>query len=650
MDNQDMFMKCNEIHKSGSAEYVKDPAPTVTETERLERTIVASEAAKAGVADEDTTIAKIRPAEEPLLPFLGQSRSPVSTGTFVAAAKNNSTYPSWLVYVAIPGLLVTSALAIFLIDTSRTNTVFSGSFYTFTIENRATIQIFIQVLSHVLGSIHLFAITAVFNAFTRRLFSKRAISLDFLSILPPAFWAGATTPVATSRYETRTIQLPQYGADPQALFWNVTIGSSTVPVTRNQFGSFSYSPVRNILGSVLDEAALAIAPNTEIQTHRKLDNSGYTYIGRSYGVGASIGLSSTTLDPTLERYRFFEDGYISDLTCWYNRTMGLHVFLGQAASASGIPDIYFACGDISNGSGECVSFPGYSDQEVVAMLGHTKNGVNQLGLTTGISASAYTALNQTSCNIFFTPKRFVVDVDSTQKTITVSPTEASVKDIDPTSNANAQADGRLPGQVVHNILDQMGMLCQASASAEFSPLGNALIANIANAFNARSNGFIPTNLNDTELGLLGIESSLSTMVDSFLLAYSSAQFIIAGANNNGIQTTTMDVTVAGIRIGESSYIYTIAAINFCLIMLLIIEAVRNRGWKDQGYFDYRDLKSVIVGASIGGDGVASEVMRRKEAMGEEWVGDPSDRITGKVMVVLNGEGGGSIGLGSKSRD
>jgi hypothetical protein len=268
------------------------------------------------------------------------------------------------------------------------------------------------------------------------------------------------------------VDIPQYGPDPRSEFWNRTIGNTSPNITRTTDGSFSYSPVRNILGSMLDGASLATAPNASFQTHRKLDNTGYTFHGRFYGAGGSVGLAALPSVSGLQQYSFFEDGYLSNVTCWYNDTMDFHVYLGQQTSSIidpiKYPDLYLGCGYISSGSYECIAFPGYGDKEVVALLGNPYQGRNIWGIATGADAVKYASLNGTSCEVVFNRKTFAVSVDLVEKLINVTATERVPDDIDPTS----AGIGLSQGQLALNVVQQIGMVVQVSGSTEFSPLGN----------------------------------------------------------------------------------------------------------------------------------------------------------------------------------
>jgi hypothetical protein len=61
---------------------------------------------------------------------------------------------------------------------------------------------------------------------------------------------------------------------------------------------FTYSLNYDLQGLILNNAASAACVSNLNRTHRKLDNIGYSYIGRSYGIASSVGLVDQTLNTT----------------------------------------------------------------------------------------------------------------------------------------------------------------------------------------------------------------------------------------------------------------------------------------------------------------------------------------------------------------
>lgn len=125
------------------------------------------------------------------------------------------------------------------------------------------------------------------------------------------------------------------------------------------------------------------------------------------------------------------------------------------------------------------------------------------------------------------------------------------------------------------------------------------------------------------------------MVDDILLAIASAQFVIAGPERGGIQKTKLDVVLSAVKIGEPIYIYPIFGVN-AILLIFVIAGVYKKTWKGKSVFDYADLKSVVIGSSLGGGEVARKVFDQKLAKREEaWTGEPGDKTAGKVLVTLD---------------
>jgi hypothetical protein len=134
--------------------------------------------------------------------------------------------------------------------------------------------------------------------------------------------------------------------------------------------------------------------------------------------------------------------------------------------------------------------------------------------------------------------------------------------------------------------------------------------------------------------LRGVEDSLVSMLDNSLLAFSSAQLMIA----NDTFTTPISLSARAIRIGEPRYVSIIVGIHFTITLLCLIELIRTRMWKGLSKFDYTDIKSVIVGASLGGNTIAKRARESHMRRQSWWSADPGDTVVGDIRVKLKSEG------------
>jgi hypothetical protein len=97
-------------------------------------------------------------------------------------------------------------------------------------------------------------------------------------------------------------------------------------------------------GLLLNALREASSRNSSVPSHKKLDNSGFSFYGRSYGVASGVGLiESPGLTATKDagstlivaNYSYSERGYFSKVQCMYNQTSNV-----SFASLGGFEGMY----------------------------------------------------------------------------------------------------------------------------------------------------------------------------------------------------------------------------------------------------------------------------------------------------------------------
>lgn len=86
------------------------------------------------------------------------------------------------------------------------------------------------------------------------------------------------------------------------------------------------------------------------------------------------------------------------------------------------------------------------------------------------------------------------------------------------------------------------------------------------------------------------------------------------------------MTINAIRIGRNIRIYLVSATNLVIVALYMFEMAGTEFWQNLPWFDITNVKDCITGASAGGTEVAEGV--------KCWNGDPSNRIAGKVQIIV----------------
>ena len=514
---------------------------------------------------------------------------------------------------AFLGLIITSAISLLLLVSNEKHWFFSGGAYNTVNKYRASVQIAVQVISASFGFLQQNVVCQLFNYATRLRLRKTPPTLDAvyawnsisaargawdlrvkfllptlvfaLAMLgPSALWAGAITPtlIVTQAPTLGSLPNPQFQDSTMIREWPSEIGSSG-PLLRTPKGLFSFAPGVRMLGSLLASAASATPVDGGIWQHPKLDNTRYTYNGRSYGVGASVGLADGPItENTLAlSYMYQENGLRADVACIYNSST--EFVIGDESETY----IYPVVGNLpdSGDSEEYSDYFGHSNDAIVAIGVTTNNASTEhiLGIAAGKS---YAALNATQCTITFTPRIFSVSVSLSDHSINVT-------DI---SNG---ADFAASRNLTHTVVRQFELITNDQTSLYVSVIGDSFNSSIASYNSSVISKGSPAP-SEASATLAGLTNSVTAMVDDLLVAYSSAQLVIMNDTN----IVPAVVQIHAFRYGSGLYIYLTFAINTAILLLLAEEALRTRGWKDLLYFDYMDPRSLIIGGSMGGYAVA----------------------------------------------
>ena len=533
-------------------------------------------------------------------------------------------------------LIFTSIITILLLCSDRGPWTNSGHLYHFVEGNRASVQLIIGVLAGIFGGFNLYSICALINFSTRLRLFDTSNTLDRLGLwnalcsrrldwslpyrfsilltvfwtlarVPGAIWIGALTPIETSSYSStiRTLDTPKYNVTSQLYFASLDHTKQATAI-HSPLGVFSYSPNYELEGLIVNQAGSATSYRNASQLQKKLDNTAYSYKGRSYGVGSSVGLTDQAWNSDLVLgYRYLETGYATTVSCIHNDTSGWKLDPTKRISApnSMFPDCYLVTGLLVNGKGE-----GYaacflrSPDGIFALTGsHNENSMipNAYEIATG---NAYAAFNSTQCIVDFVPTNFVVAVNRTNSTIEVisqddSNTAIAAEDIDPSKSLITIAMRMPTSFSQHHACDIYTSL-----------VGNAFESNVQSTISMFDAAAISNATWNQSQTLRSVEDTLTSMLDNSLLAFSSAQLMIA----NDTKPANATVTLSAVRIGKSVYIYIVAGMNFAILLLCLVELIRTRNWTGLSTLDYANIKDIIVSTSKGGSLIAEEAMKRQE--------------------------------------
>lgn len=518
-------------------------------------------------------------------------------------------------------LLPTTPISTLLLYWSLNNTVFSGSLIRVIESNRPTVQFAVQLIANLLSLCQILVLCRLINYGIRIRLARNAMKLNSvrawidamqprvnfslpirfllplsafvaLTMILSALWAAALTPVQLSEGVDQTVIVPSWDNVSLVKEYPSEVGKEGATV-QNLKGRFSYSVGNQLLGSLLASASSATTIDGSPRIHEKLDKSKFAYIGRSYGIGSSVGLADEgILDNNLALgYAFQETGYNADVYCIYNAS-------SQFSLSPTVDNLIYAASgplpDSDNG-------PEYSDY-----IGHNMDRIVSIGVAHFANESAdvyplrkylafatgsnYDFLNKIQCDINFVPTRFNVTVDFQGQNITVKAiNDTQVLDINPSRRLKS------------TVMRQFELIANDETNLYISTVGSAFNASITDFRTYVHSSGRSNEWSDAEIALAAVENSITAMADDMLGTYASAQLMV-GDLTQGINAT---VQVTAIAFGGIKYNIAIFAANIAVILLFLIEVIRTKGWKGLPDFDVADIRHLVIAASEGGKELGS---------------------------------------------
>lgn len=443
----------------------------------------------------------------------------------------NPNHSHWKEYNSFYWLLIITFLSALLLVSVQFRCRTTGIALQLTTQYPASTTFLVQLLAAAIGMIHVVAICRIINHGLRLRLREASVSLDiirtwvnmtvprlewdlplrlflpvllavFLSLLPAALWAGSFAPIIGATSVDMMITTPSYPNTSMIREYPMDVGKAG-PSFRSSKGLFTYSVGQQLIASLLSTAAGASLNESMHLVHPKIDNTRFSYTGRSYGSGSSVGLTDYLIRNSLDAisYNYTERGYMANVTCIYNATSNftLSPVSGSANAADGtLPD--------SVDGGEKLDYIGLDPKAIVAM-GVAYSELSSRRFVAIAAGEYYAHLNNTQCELDFNPWLFAVTVDLKKLNILVEP-KASTIDFDPKRN------------LTRTVARQFSLLSRDSTSLYDSMLGQALNASIA-AYSITMGGSWPP-LTQEQQTLGGLTNSVTAMADDMLVAYGAA--------------------------------------------------------------------------------------------------------------------------------
>ncbi|KAI0854495.1 hypothetical protein F4860DRAFT_499253 [Xylaria cubensis] len=223
----------------------------------------------------------------------------------------------------------------------------------------------------------------------------------------------------------------------------------------------------------------------------------------------------------------------------------------------------------------------------------------------GLVAGNY--LDKVQCEVTFIADTFEVAVNQVFKNVSVTPSGQTPVPVDIDASGN---------------LADVAFLCpsylsQVLTTGYTSVLSGAFDTNIDNV-RARENHTEGSTTSDV---LAGVSEGLESLLDHCLGSLGAAQQIVV----DDTQTVKANATINVVKLGEPKVVAGLLGVSVAILILLGLEAIRSKFWRNLTLFNSLDLKSAILGVVV---------TRSKPELLTTWNGDSSDRKTGSIRVAI----------------
>ncbi|KAH3993669.1 hypothetical protein HBI56_214400 [Parastagonospora nodorum] len=563
-------------------------------------------------------------------------------------------YSHWHRYNTFYGLAITTTLSTLLLLSELREWRATGDIFTLANRFPGSVALFVQLFSAFLGLLHVAVICKLINYALRLRIQKVSVSLDvlrtwvdistprvnwdlplrfffpvvamvLLCLVPAALWAGSITPSVSRTTGNGMLLVPSYEDVSKIIEYPMMIGSAG-PSLRTRRGLFTYSVGQQQSGQLMGSAASASSMGKGPHVHRKLDNTGYSYSGRSFGVGASVGLMDQGISSNSQvaGYTFQEEGYLTNVTCTYNTTSNF-VLSGPVNEW-----IYAASGNLPDSvdGEEYSNYIGHDGKAIVA-IGVAFSERSPRRFLSIAAGEAYGFLNNTQCEFGFEPMLFNVTVDIGSLNITV-------KAVEPLQDFNPQRN------ITRTAVRQFELMSNDMTNLYVSLLGEAFNSSIA-AYKMSRASMSRDPFTEEEATIAGLTNSITAMIDDILISYASAQLMV-GRLFTQQPARTM---VYALQFGQPGYIYAVFTLNLIIIFAVLGEATRTYGWADLGRFNYLDPRDLIIAASRGGAEIAQaadDIMEKQDrrSLKHVWLLSDPDEGNGSLVVNMKGDEEGHV--------
>lgn len=365
---------------------------------------------------------------------------------------------------------------------------------------------------------------------------------------------------------------------------NTTVTGALI---QNDKGFFADDP-NEYTDSLLTSAQRA---SNQANLHPKLDNTGYTYIGRSFGTGSLIGFEPINDTRRPLDYTYHEVGIVADVQCYRNTSSKFGIVQEQQV---------FDGADWPGTLGQTAGYwPDGSEVAGTWLFGSILGDLFAIGtphtygerhsdllVASGAQAAGYRmateTYNQTQCKASFAAHNIRLDVNTTARTITTT----KLDEVSWPHYADFMVQLAMNGPSALTVTDN---------GFGGSRVERAMRLNTEVLYYDKHGDFPSYAVSDTLL-YQSIADFMTDVIDNVMVVTGACQ----REYWNTSERVAATVTVPSVVYGHEVFVYTMLSITVLVVLICVGYIIARRTWNNVVQIDFADPSNVALNASKGG--------------------------------------------------
>jgi len=408
--------------------------------------------------------------------------------------------------------------------------------------------------------------------------------------VPAPLWAAAITPRPAERLMSSTIKIPTFNIANVSQLWEGNYSTTVLNQWMTPYGLFGFSP-EDWTELLLVSARDASVVKNGTRQHAKLDKTGFSNEGRSYGTGGTAGFAEAVPRNDSLWYSYTEIGFNTEISCFHCPSSYQFLRTSSPDSVIALYQVHEYLADGSLNPTSSAVWPAWLPHDLFGWFAKYNQSEQKIVLQTFMGAENksdnawhFDEVNDIRCDMRFTLQKVNVTVNNTNRLV------SSVATPIPFGETGLSWP-HYGDVIISDLVRRLNYLTQSDTCVNGCSIGRNLLRNLYQLYNQTSD-------TSNNIKFAGVGDFFGSIIDNMLVSLAVTRWV------SGAPEPTEDVSaviaVPSLVIGDKQFIVIIVVLNLVLSTMYIIELLRTRAWNATPPLDIMNDSEVIIAAFEGG--------------------------------------------------